>query len=478
MEKALQLCPGVVFDGQSQYKLHLNALPSLGHKARRVLADAGKPLHFREIARRINESAVKAGEKRPIERLQGLTSQLSQRDWFEPIGRSGSWCLAVWEEVRTDSVVELMKEALSARQEGTSSQEIHAYVEQFRPEVPQNTIVTLLHMREDLFIRVGRNRYELTSWGGKPASKEMRSSSAITELFKEIVQSMAEEQDASTFPLAELVSTLRDRGDLPDSTVRARISKSDWAKVFDADDGTKLVEVDIETLASIEPGRNYPSPITDKVEEAVREYLLKEPNARAQVVDIWKHVTAVTGVKRPTIYAVLDDMEGLKKSQEGKKLFASLEGFGEESRVELPGLELIPEGDVRDALESVRAKLNVKDIDIGLFQLGKIFENEVRQLLVAGKRVGKFEVSNRDLSSLSRMIDAVVRVGEIREAHHLTLLREQRNERAHGDIPSEKERRELLSHAPFLVKLYMTYILQLNERRRELAEPASGGDNP
>jgi len=57
------------------------------------------------------------------------------------------------------------------------------------------------------------------------------------------------------------------------------------------------------------------------------------------------------------------------------------------------------------------------------------------------------------------MIDCVERNGIIAQKHHLTLLREHRNERAHGEIPDLEERKKLMQHAPFLGDLYIKYIL-------------------
>ena len=50
----------------------------------------------------------------------------------------------------------------------------------------------------------------------------------------------------------------------------------------------------------------------------------------------------------------------------------------------------------------------------------------------------------------------------------LTLLREHRNERAHGEIPDLEERKRLMQHAPFLGDLYIKYIAFFNEQQGKL----------
>lgn len=114
------------------------------------------------------------------------------------------------------------------------------------------------------------------------------------------------------------------------------------------------------------------------------------------------------------------------------------------------------------------ANLNIDNIDMGLFYLGKIFENELRTFLVEAQSAGIYVVSNKDLARLASMIDWLERNAIVREKHHLTLLREQRNERAHGEIPDHQERERLMRHAPFLGDLYIKYISLFRQKSEEL----------
>jgi hypothetical protein len=84
------------------------------------------------------------------------------------------------------------------------------------------------------------------------------------------------------------------------------------------------------------------------------------------------------------------------------------------------------------------------------------------------KEKGSYNIVKKDLGRLVDMIDCVERNKIINKKHHLTLLREHRNERAHGEIPNLKEREKLMQHAPFLGDLYIKYITYFREKRKDL----------
>jgi hypothetical protein len=84
------------------------------------------------------------------------------------------------------------------------------------------------------------------------------------------------------------------------------------------------------------------------------------------------------------------------------------------------------------------------------------------------KAKNAFPVTSKDLDRLVDMINCLERNKVVTEKHHLTLLREHRNERAHGDIPNIAERQKLMKHAPFLGDMYIKYIALLNDKRQKL----------
>ena len=72
------------------------------------------------------------------------------------------------------------------------------------------------------------------------------------------------------------------------------------------------------------------------------------------------------------------------------------------------------------------------------------------------------------MDKLSSMINVVAQNGIVKKSYHLEILREERNERAHGKVPNDAERVRLLEHGPFLRDLYIQYIMFFNEERFKL----------
>ena len=466
----LEVLPGIEQPTRDHFRVALHELPSLGAKARRVLADEGQPLHFRVIARRINQAAVGAGLKPSAIKPAKLGSHLSGSDGLVPIGRKGAWTLTEWSHVRTESTLDLMKEALMAKQAASTIDEIFDYVSGFQPDTRRSTVASYLHMYDDIFLRSGEGRYELVSWGGKAVKSTRRSSAAVLEQVRDVLTSLVEETEKSTWELRMVVSEVSRRTGIPESTVRARLKRSDWAQSIEGPDGRRLLTVDVAEMEEDQVDRTVSAPVTHRIEESVRSFLAGRKGGRAAVVDVWKHVQKDTGDKQPTIYSVLDKMTGLEKAQDGGRLICWLQGFSDERPLLLQGLDLVETPSIAEALEIAQGNLTLEQIDTGLLQLGRAFEAQLRRLLRAGQVSGSFAVVRKDFRNLSSMITAAVREGEVRKKHELDLLREHRNARAHEDPPSPDERRKLLLHAPFVVDLYMKYIVKFDRRVRELSD--------
>ena len=469
VEQMLALLPEVERVDDDEYRQKLVYLPSLSRKAERVLRTEGNPLHYREIARRINHAHVEIGDRAPIARHQGLTGQLSQNEAFEPIGRSGAWKLKEWTDIRSESIVELMREALIAKQEACTFEELASFVDGHRPDVPKGTIYTLVSMMDEVFLRVGEGKVELAAWGGKAAGgTTRRRPEVVHEKMKSALLGLCEEAEGGTLKLAEVVREVCGRAGLPESTVRAHLKRAPWATVAGGPGG-RSVHLDVQELREDEgPQGRRAAPVTQKVEETVRSYLSVQGEGRARVSDVWKHVQQTTGVKRPTTYSILDKMTGLRKEQEGSVLFCYLEGFQEKRPLPLPGLVEVTDAELTRELRLVEQNLTVDQVDTGMFQLGRLFEAEVKDCVLEASKRGVLTISKRKLNSLSHMIDALVENGVVRKGHHLTLLREIRNERAHEHIRSMEDKKKLMIKAPFIVEMYMKYIIQLRKYRTDL----------
>jgi hypothetical protein len=297
-------------------------LRSLGDKAYAVLLDAGAPLHFTEIARKINQRMAAAGFPPSVTLHQSLGSQLSMDERFESVGRSGTWKLKDWDHVRTDSIANLMREALAARQEPLTYDEIHAYVVQHRPEVPRQSILSLVTLTADVFVRRSGGRVELVGWGksGLPELDPRRSREIVRQQIQQAVLDLVVKSGDEPLPLATLVREIRARTQLPENTIRTRLKRADWAQLT-THATHRSVKIDVAALEQevTSPPR---ARIRTDVEKLVNEYLESRPHRRASIGEIWKHIRRLRPkLKRPTLYSILSRLPGLSKERVETRVF-------------------------------------------------------------------------------------------------------------------------------------------------------------
>ena len=66
------------------------------------------------------------------------------------------------------------------------------------------------------------------------------------------------------------------------------------------------------------------------------------------------------------------------------------------------------------------------------------------------------------------MINCLEKLGTEKDKYFLSLLRVERNTRAHSNILTKPERRRLYNLSPFLGDLYIRYIVTYEKKNREL----------
>jgi hypothetical protein len=131
---------------------------------------------------------------------------------------------------------------------------------------------------------------------------------------------------------------------------------------------------------------------------------------------------------------------------------------------------------VKQSLIAALRNLTIETVDMGLFYLGKVFENQVRLFLTEARAANKIPVTSADLASLKTMIDCLEANGiqliekdkSEKQIDYLHFLREQRNQRAHGKIPSLEERQKLMRRSWFIADLYLDCIVSIEKYRDEL----------
>lgn len=474
LEYATKICPDIERLDDETFQFRFESLPSIGDKAYRVLHQANKPLHIRDILREINRLQVKTGGQADA-LVRTLQQQLGSDNRFEPIGRSGEWSLTEWEHIAKETFLHLMQEFLHLKQTSATAKEIFDYVHSKREGVKLNSIQAFLVTQKSIFTRVAYGKYGLTAWGLKSMPSE-RSQVDIAGIYTQIdatIKAIFVSKNTDKLPLWSVVENVREQTGRSALTIRKRISESPNLELephpthpkrkylkYLGDGQHRVINAKAEKPKIL---------IRDNVKKEIENFLLQQPENSAPLSVIASHVMKKTGCIKPTFYQYLSEMETIRKSQNDSVVICKLvETSKVNEPLSFPQIETATDVELKDNLKRAISNLNIDNVDLGLFQLGKIFESELRSFLKQAKAKNTFLVVNKDLERLVDMIDCVERNKVITQKHHLTLLRENRNERAHGDVSNFTERQKLMQHAPFLGDLYIKYIILLNDKRHKL----------
>jgi len=470
---AAVLCNDIELLEEDLYQLRFERLSSLADKAYRILGEASVPMHIREIARETNRRLVLVRQA-AIARHRSLQNQLVDDDRFEPIGRGGYWSLAEWEHVARETIVGLMQEYFHASQSASSIEEVYNYVKAKRPDISRKSVEVYLTSRKDLFVRTGTSKYELASWGGKPAPKRTANVEASIAMMDEISQRELSVADDNTLPLSTLVRAVMQDTGLSEGSIYRLIYRSRMVDLYpDPRHTQRKIAILRSQPRELDPPLLKRDPtLRQMMRIEVQKYLYGMPGREAPLSDVVNNILQKMDCSKATVYQYLSKMEQIEKRVSDGVVMCSLVGEEPKSLVEIQEVQDIVDERLKEGLRRALSLINIENVDIGYFELGRIFENELRIFLENARRDDSFEVTRADLRNLSSMIDCVERNQIVTNKHHLTFLRHERNQRAHGAPPSLEQRRELLDQTQFIAGIFVYYIIQFHNLR-SLESPAA-----
>ena len=471
IEMVLKLCVEIekLDNEEDTYQIKFECLPSAAERAFRVLRENGDPLHFSEIAKTINQVELNLGKRKRIT-VTNLRNQLIADDRFKPIGRSGLWSLFDWDNVTTKTITQLMEDSFHELGKRLSVKEVYQYVIAKRPDASFRSVSVYLS-NTDVFIRVDKNQYALVVWGLKSIDKSIRrtsdeASSLINTALKEIFI------DKDFIQFSDLIRLVKEKTKLAEMTIRKRVKYSQNFEL--KQEGTSNSYTVYCLSRDFEQAGSYLEHtkvlLRDKIQDEITSILQANPNKSITKGDLYFQVRKEVECLRPTFYACLSNMEEVKQYTENGKSYCLFEYQEQKNSVDIDLVLLSTCSDLEllNRLKRAINKLNIDEVDLGLFELGRIFENELKDYLVAAKQDSVIQVHRKDLEKLVHMIDCVVRENVVSKGYYLHILREERNERAHGKIPNLDERKVILNKAHYIAELYIQNIIFFNERKSKI----------
>ncbi len=467
----LKLCVEIekLENDEDTYQVKFEYLPSAGEKAFRVLQDKGNPLHFSEIAKIINHAELNLGRGRRIT-VTNIKNQLVADSRFKPIGRSGIWSLSDWDNVATKTITQIMEDSFHESGKPLSAKEVYQYVITKRPDASFKSVSVYLS-NTDVFVRVDKNQYALLVWRLKTFDKSMRRTAdevsslmnaALTEIFV----------DKDSIHLADLIRLVKERTKLAEITIRNRVKDSQNFELKQEGNSNSYtvhcINRDFEQASlHLDSGREL---LRDKIQNEIISILQANPNKPMTKGDLYLKLRKEVECIRPTFYTYLSHMKDIKQYTENGKSYCLFEYQEQQSSVNIDSdlLATCSDLELLNRLKRAINKLNIDEVDLGLFELGRIFENELKDYLVVAKQHSVIQVHRKDLEKLVYMIECVVRENVVSKGYYLHILREERNERAHGKIPNLDERKTILNKAHYVAELYIQNIIFFNEQKNKV----------
>ena len=207
-----------------------------------------------------------------------------------------------------------------------------------------------------------------------------------------------------------------------------------------------------------------------KASEAVRETLENAPGQQMALSELIDRLSEKYERPRSTFYSYISDLDFVEKftvPDTGKKVCRLLAEDGEEES-HLDQVENIISPELRGKLSRSLSFLNTNDVDVALFLLSKEFEATLKKYLRLAHAQGELHYMPKGRLSLIVMIDFIAKEGIITDKAVLHFLRQKRNDRAHGSMPTLEERRVMMKHAETTAGMYIDYIKFFDDLSHEL----------
>lgn len=441
-----------------RYRAYLHVL-SRCDQAERLLREAGTALDFREICRRINQAT--AGESRELN-AENLKNQMVEDERFTPVGRTGEWALAAWSHVETRTVTDFAADLLRICGKPIGEQELFTKISA-RRRVARSSLGTVLD-GDERFRKAGHRMWSLATWKVHDDDAGWNRDRMIEFLRK----AFADEQ-AERLEFRDLRKRVMAAAGCDWRTAKSLIEASGIVRVEKGKNTERFANLNKEP---VEPAfgrgrRERVSVVSEEVAGHIRAILLAHPEREMLLAELVGELRKKHGHPKPRIYWVIENHVEFQKTtilETGAKLCRlvneKLGEFSQVARFTSPA----DRAETRRAVEN----LTIDDSDVALSLLAKLFEARVKSFLNAVQCAGTYPVDPKtDFTNLSKMIAWMVKHRFITDRETAELLRVERNARMHGEVPSLEERRTLFAMAPYLARVYLDYLLLLQDRLPE-----------
>ena len=461
IRNAIRLCNTVEMleDGSCWGKFEY--LRGRGNQVERLLIEISKPLSIDKIVREINHRLIDSNHRKANRR--NVVNQLSIDKRFDCIGKSGHWRLKTWEHIDTANIIDLMEECLIKKNKPATVKEIYEYVVDRRPAdtVEMHSITAYLATKKEVFAKHDRLNWKLTRWN-EPDGELWgldQVASFVNSLFKKNKTKILEYKIVKQALMASAGITAKQANGMLNINPIVKTNTNEkkiLIAILQEDYHEKLSKVKSYGFGS----EKIKKTLVDKIGERVKVIIETSPNKQILLSELVNNLRKeFTFKSRTGPYSYIDRLEFVEKivlPGQRYKVCCIKE------KLTFSQIEQISNNILREKIKRAVSFLNLDDVDIGLFLLGKEFEATLKRYLQqAYSTSGKWK-------SLDAMISFIAKEGIITDKAILNYLRQKRNDRAHGTMPSLDERQIIMNNVRSSANLYIDYIKFFDDLTNQL----------
>jgi hypothetical protein len=316
-----------------------------------------------------------------------------------------------------------------------------------------------------------------TSWGGERiavfqpnykallAHEKIHSRRQMVSLRQQVIESVHNilgVLPGKQMSMTELIEQLHKQLGCPKSTLYAYFTTMDSIeKIEDPDSHIKLCRLR-DSHNSTKSGT-----LRQQVSESVRAILEAAPNKQMSLAELITHLQKEYDCPKATLYqyiANLDYIERLDIPNSNAKICHIKDAY----RLNLfPQVQHIADLNLKEKVERALPFLTEENVDIGLFLLSKEFEATLKTYFINASSKGKLSKLPAGKTpnnwNLISMVDCARDNDIISDHATFHYLRQTRNDRAHGTMPSLAERQLLMKSIQYIAGLYIDYIKFLDD---------------
>lgn len=453
IKMAIELCSSIEKRDDGLYWGKFECLKGRGNQAERLLIEnSPNTMSIDSMVREINHRLVLFGARKANSR--NVANQISSDERFVTIGKSGQWGLKTWEHIDTGNIVEIMEEFFTKKNKPATIDEIHEYVFSKRP-VEKSSITMYLTTKQQ-FSKHDRLHWKMTKWN-EPDGEIWgldQVASFVEDVYKKNRTKVLEYKIVKQALMDAAGLTAKEAQGMLNINPVIETHWDEHRKIYatlQENYRDKMLQVKSFGL------RKGNTTLGEKISERIIEIVSASPNRQILLSDLVKRLRKEFNFNnRPEPYGYvqrLDLVEVINLPNQRQKICRIKEGL------KFLQIEKISNIQLQEKVKRATGFFNIDNVDVGLFLLSKEFESTLLAYLLQAERRGK--ISNPTpgkWKSLDEMINFISKEGLITDKATLHYLRQKRNDRAHGTMPSLDERQLMMDNLQIVTSLYIDYI--------------------